>query len=190
MKSGKSTPDVAGTWDPWFFFRKNLVRRARYSRSQDLARATCGADGTVHPSSCDEGADRSRVVGSDLGDTQAWVSGSTAELRRGPQVGPRVRFRSSLLYGTSTPSTKSWITPAANPPESTVSVPAVLISSWSALGLRERTSPVAARRPRRHYRRLHDVDLVVAVGGVDDDLVGLTVALGATGCLRDRRSPW
>ena len=61
---------------------------------------------------------------------------SSPSARRGPNEG-----RSLLLviarhlvlnYVASTPSTNSWVTPAANPPESTASVPArVLISSRS-----------------------------------------------------------
>ena len=112
--------------------RGNLVHRARYSCSQDLARATCGAGGTVHPSSCDEGADRSRSRSAQTSGTRRHgLVVQRLSFGGAPRWGPRVRFRSSLLYGTSTPSTKSWITPAANPPETTVSVPAVLISSWS-----------------------------------------------------------
>jgi hypothetical protein len=54
-------------------------------------------------------------------------------LRRGaPGRRPRISFQARLRYGTSTPSTNSWIAPAAKPPESTVSLPAsVSISSRS-----------------------------------------------------------
>ena len=46
-----------------------------------------------------------------------------------PHGGPAFTFR--FLYGTSTPSTKSWIAPAARPVESTVSLPVrVLILNW------------------------------------------------------------
>src|SRR6266511_2532120 len=55
------------------------------------------------------------------------------QLQRGPlDGGPARPFRVRFLYGTSRPSTKSWIAPAARPSESTVSLPArVLISSRS-----------------------------------------------------------
>src|SRR5439155_8872386 len=56
------------------------------------------------------------------------------------------RFPFGFLYGTSTPSTKSWIAPAARPLESTVSVPArVLISRRSFAASGWKIATVGAR---------------------------------------------
>ena len=50
-------------------------------------------------------------------------------------------------YGTSTPSTKSWIRPAPNPPELTVSEPARVLTSSRSFAASAWRMPIAAARP-------------------------------------------
>ena len=63
-------------------------------------------------------------------------------LDEAPRIPPFV-----LRYGTSTPSTKSWIRPAPSPPELTVSEPARVLTSSRSFAASAWRMPIAAARP-------------------------------------------
>src|SRR5206468_3747520 len=102
-----------------------------------IRRAACGAaaaggDQDGRQGRCDGDEHRDLAL---HGSSFQWDLSYRRRVGGPPVRRPRDPFR--FLYGTSTPSSKSWIAPAARPLESTVSVPArVLISrrSFAASG--------------------------------------------------------